>query len=333
MGKFGIILLVILINVIFVTNFALAYEKEINAISATMAEKIAASGKKTIAVVDFTDLEGNVTKLGRFLAEEFSVSLADAGKGFEVVDRTHLKSIIKEHKLSSTGIIDSSTARKLGKIIGVESLITGTITPFGDTIRIAVKILDTTTAKIIGASRVNLAKIGALVDLDSEITTPDRVPMAPKPVSTPTGKTTHSVTIKGTKFDLKSCERQGKSLIFKFSVTSLDKDKEVAIHVYTKSAAKAIKTKTRFFDIKSIEYDAKQIKLANKISQKSIYSTFARNLMLKDLPGDAEILFEGVPPEVSVVAMLEVSCGWKPLKEAITFQLKNIPVTPKKETK
>lgn len=147
------------------SNITMAYEKEIKSISTVMAENIANSGKKMIAVVDFTDLQGNVTELGRFLAEEFSVALAGSGKGFEVVDRTHLKSIITEHKLSSTGIIDPQTARKLGQIAGVEALITGTITPFGDSVRISVKILDTATAKIIGASTGDVAKTKAIEEL------------------------------------------------------------------------------------------------------------------------------------------------------------------------
>ncbi len=150
---------------LFYSKHIMAYEQEINSLSTAMAEKIAAAGKKTIAVVDFTDLQGNVTELGRFLAEEFSVALASTSKGFEVVDRTHLKSILIEHKLSSTGIIDPQTARKLGQIIGVDALITGTITPFGDSIRISVKVLDTTTAKVVSASTGNIAKTKAIEEL------------------------------------------------------------------------------------------------------------------------------------------------------------------------
>ena len=74
------------------------------------------------------------------------------------MDRIHLKSIIREHKLSATGMIDPKTARKLGKIAGVQALITSTVTPFGDNVRVTVKILDTETAKIIGASTANIAK-------------------------------------------------------------------------------------------------------------------------------------------------------------------------------
>ncbi|MBC8427127.1 MAG: hypothetical protein H8E00_00565 [Deltaproteobacteria bacterium] len=145
--------------------FSFAYEEEIKDISANMARDIADAGKKTIAVADFTDLQGNVTELGRFLAEEFSVALAGAGTRFEVVDRIHLKSIIREHNLSATGMIDPKTARKLGKIAGVQALITGTVTPFGDNVRVTVKILDTETAKIIGASTANIAKTKAIEEL------------------------------------------------------------------------------------------------------------------------------------------------------------------------
>jgi TolB-like protein len=147
------------------SNLSMAYEKEIRSISSILAENIAKGGKKMIAVVDFTDLQGNVTELGRFLAEEFSVAFAGAGRGFEVVDRTHLKSILAEHKLSTTGIIDPQTARKLGQVAGVDALITGTITPFGDSIRLSIKILDTATAKVIGASSGDIAKTKAIEEL------------------------------------------------------------------------------------------------------------------------------------------------------------------------
>lgn len=142
-----------------------AFEKEIKAMAFVLSENILKAGRKTIAVVDFNDLQGNVTELGRFFAEEFSVALASAGKDFEVVDRTNLKTILIEHKLSTTGIIDPQTARKLGQIAGVDALITGTITPFGDTVRVTVKILDTNTARVIGATSGDIAKTKAIDEL------------------------------------------------------------------------------------------------------------------------------------------------------------------------
>lgn len=144
---------------------ALAYEQEVKQLSAQMAEAITKSGKKTVAVVDFTDLEGNVTELGRFLAEEFSVALYEDAKDFDVIDRTNLKILLQEHKLASTGIIDPQTARRLGEIAGVQALITGNITPFGDSVRLSVKILDTSTAKVLGGFTGEIPRTKAIDEL------------------------------------------------------------------------------------------------------------------------------------------------------------------------
>lgn len=149
-------------------NFSLAYEREIKSLADTLARDIAGADKKIIAVVDFTDLQGNVTELGRFLAEELSVALAVSDQGFEVVDRSHLKVLLQEHKLALTGLIDPSTARKLGEIAGADALVTGTITPLGNTVRLAVKLLDTGTAKIAAASTTNIDKTKEIAELLSK---------------------------------------------------------------------------------------------------------------------------------------------------------------------
>ena len=132
---------------------------------ASLADRIAKVGKKRIAVVDFTDLQGNVTELGRFLAEELSIALVGTGKGFEIIDRVHLRSILAEHKLALTGVIDPKTARELGRIAGVGAIVTGSITPFGDNIRVSFKVLDTETAMIIAASSGNIARTAAINEL------------------------------------------------------------------------------------------------------------------------------------------------------------------------
>ena len=166
--RFAVVLLVLSVLCIYslgTASTSLAYQQEINKLSAFMAEKISKANKSKIAVVDFTDLQGNVTELGRFHAEILSVALAGRNQGFTVVDRTHLKSIIAEHKLSASGLIDPGTARKLEKIAGVDALITGTITPFGETVNISAKVLDTESAVIIGATIGNIPKTGDIEDL------------------------------------------------------------------------------------------------------------------------------------------------------------------------
>jgi len=157
--------LLLVVSFVISSNSSLAYEKEVERISNIMIDKISDSGKRLIAVVDFNDLPGNITELGRFLAEEFSAALSNNKRGFEVIERTHLKNIIKEHKLSLSGIIDLKTAQKIGEISGIEALVTGTITSFGESVRLSVKLLDTRTAKIINSARGSIPKTSAIGDL------------------------------------------------------------------------------------------------------------------------------------------------------------------------
>jgi TolB-like protein len=147
------------------TSSLYAYEREIETLASTLATSISNRGKKVIAVVDFTDLQGNTNELGRFVAEELSGDLIIAAKGFDVVDRNHLKSIMAENKLSMSGLADPTTIKKLGKIAGADALVTGSLTPFGDSIRISCKAIDTSTAKVIGVAKGDIAKTDAIATL------------------------------------------------------------------------------------------------------------------------------------------------------------------------
>jgi TolB-like protein len=158
-----IIVLLVLATALVAPSFCTG--QDVKDLSPQLSSAITKSGRKTVAVVDFTDLQGCVTEFGRFLAEEFSVALATGSGGFEVIDRTNLKTLLQEHKLASTGIIDPQTARKVGEIAGVQALVTGTVTPFGDSVRLSVKVLDAETAKIIGGVAGDMPRNKAIDEL------------------------------------------------------------------------------------------------------------------------------------------------------------------------
>ncbi len=144
-------------------NAQTTYEKQIETITLELSKKIADAQKKRIAVADFTDLDGNVTKLGRFIAEELNTFLPEAGKGFEVIDRSQISKLMKENELLKDGFTDPKAAAQLGKLVGIEALIYGTIIKFGNEEKINIKVLDLQTAVII---RTISAKIDNIVELD-----------------------------------------------------------------------------------------------------------------------------------------------------------------------
>src|SRR5688572_26299538 len=70
-------------------------DQRVSELSHQIAGKMSAKQKTTVAVVEFTDLQGNVTDLGRFLAEELITRLGDLEK-FKVIERQLLTKIITE---------------------------------------------------------------------------------------------------------------------------------------------------------------------------------------------------------------------------------------------
>lgn len=137
---------------------------EIKVLATDIALKMQSAGKTTVAVVDFTDLRGEVRELGRFIAEELSGELTNAG-GVEVVDRNHLKKILREQQFSTSGLADPATIQKLGRLTGARAIVTGTFTPLDNTIRVSCKVISSETGRVITAGKVDMAKTDAIEDL------------------------------------------------------------------------------------------------------------------------------------------------------------------------
>lgn len=271
------------------------FEKETDQLSNKIAEKIASAGKKKIAVVDFTDLDGTVTELGRFLAEEFSTALAGTGKGFTVVDRIHLKTLLKEHKLSSTGLIDQNTVRQLGKIAGVDVLVTGSLTPLGDSVRINVKVLDIETAAVIDAQRGNIAMTDAIKSLMEKGIS---LPAKQHPGITPRRTVTESiqkVEEQGFVFEILKCRLTGKTLNFSLLITNKEKDRFLSI-----SAEDTI-----LFDDYGNEYRGKKVILGVKTGKWSV-----QNEVFSDVPIKSFLTFEDISPQSTIVSALVLRCQY-----------------------
>jgi curli biogenesis system outer membrane secretion channel CsgG len=128
-------------------------DTEISNMTEKLATQITEHGKTKIAVIDFTDLDGKPVEMGKYIAEQMNIDFVLTNRSFSVLDRANLKSILDEHKLTSTGLVDPDTAKKLGQFAGVDALIMGTVITKGQNINITAKIVTTDTAEIIGAAR------------------------------------------------------------------------------------------------------------------------------------------------------------------------------------
>jgi hypothetical protein len=150
-------------------------DTELSKLADNLAGQIKDQGKKKVTVLDFTDLQGGSSELGKYIAEQLTVDLVMDKKDFSVLDRANLKSILAEHKLTATGLIDPDTAKKLGQFAGVDAIILGTITPKDQNIALTTKIITTDTAEIIGAAKATFKADSTVQQLQSTATTGNNV--------------------------------------------------------------------------------------------------------------------------------------------------------------
>ena len=123
--------------------------------------------KKTkIAVLDFTlQGEGFETEdMGAIVAEWFITAFVKAGR-FDVVERGMINKIVEEQKLAMSGILDDTTATQIGKLLGVQTIISGSVLKLQNILEINARIIDVETASIKAAENVKSTAAVRLQDL------------------------------------------------------------------------------------------------------------------------------------------------------------------------
>lgn len=101
---------------------------------ALLPQAAMAGPKRRIAILPFEygAVSGSLGgyDLGKGVASLLITKLVNDGT-YSIIDRQHLDAILKEQNFSVSDRADASTANKIGKMLGVDAVVYGTITAFG----------------------------------------------------------------------------------------------------------------------------------------------------------------------------------------------------------
>lgn len=195
-----------------------------------------------VAVVDFPDLQGVTSELGRFIASRLTTRLAQ-GQGFFVIERQRLGQVLTELRFSMSDLVDPTKAKQLGKMVGVEALVVGAIADLGNQIDVDARIIEIDSTRMIFGTSVTIAKDPSVVAMlergrqePSAATLPGSPPPTPgvgSPVSgSGTGK---AVVIDGMRFEPRDCRRlaspqpHGKIFCVVAIMNTGDKDRKLLV--------------------------------------------------------------------------------------------------------
>ena len=87
--------------------------------------------KKRIAVVNFEDKARYGNNIGQGIADMLVTKLVESNQ-YLVVERNELDAILKEQGLGQSGLVTQQSAAKVGQLLGVEMIVTGSVSEFGE---------------------------------------------------------------------------------------------------------------------------------------------------------------------------------------------------------
>lgn len=103
----------------------------------------------SVAVLSVSSQDRN---MATFVIDELEFQLVNS-RQFKVVDRITLDAIRAEQNFQLSGDVDDNSAVSIGKMLGANIVITGSISGTGTTQRLTIKALDVQTAQIVAMAR------------------------------------------------------------------------------------------------------------------------------------------------------------------------------------
>jgi WD40 repeat protein/TolB-like protein len=125
--------------------------------------------KIKIAVLDFQQNgRFDTPDVGKMVAEWFTTALVETGR-FDIIERRLLQQIVDEQKIGASGIVEPGSASKLGRVLGVKTVVTGTVQSFDGRLEINARVINVETGSIISAEKVKSDSATNLTELVKQI--------------------------------------------------------------------------------------------------------------------------------------------------------------------
>jgi len=99
------------------------------------------------ANVAILNMESSDVSAAKYAVDELEFKLVNSKK-FRIVDRRRIDQILNEQKFQLSGDVDDNSAVSIGKILGANIVITGSISGSGNSQRLFLRVLDVQTAQI-----------------------------------------------------------------------------------------------------------------------------------------------------------------------------------------
>ena len=134
------------------------YGQSLEKLAQQLEKGLQAKSNAKLAILNFPYHNGKLSNGSSIVQERLTTFIVGGGK-IEVIERNLLKKVLEEMKLESTGLIDEKTTQKIGKVLGVGAIVTGTLNDLtAGQVEINARVIQTETGKILTAGQAIVDK-------------------------------------------------------------------------------------------------------------------------------------------------------------------------------
>ena len=184
-------------------------------------------------------------------------------KGMTVVEREKMEQVLNELGKSFSGIIDSSTAAEIGKMLGVEAIVVGTVADMGNSVDLRTRLVDVEKGTAITAAQIDVVKDPTITKI---LSNGKRKAIYGKAISKSTigGEAVigelPKVTVKNLTIEMTGCTRYKDGVNCALLITNNDQDRNLSVYYRGKGCNDH---PCRLFDNHGNTYRADTVQMAN----------------------------------------------------------------------
>lgn len=136
---------------------ALTLDQAIEQLGSQITRSLQSQRYLRLAVTDLPDLDDRGTMLGRYIAERLTTALSGQ-PGFAVMERRRVSQVLTELNFGAFDLVQPENARRFGRMLGVDAIVTGTLSALPDRADVDVRVVDIETSNILTAARATVLK-------------------------------------------------------------------------------------------------------------------------------------------------------------------------------
>lgn len=276
-------------------------DQAVEELASEIVESLQAEGKSKIAVIELTDLSGQVTPLGRLVAEELISQLFTRGaESFTLVERGKLEEVLGEQRLGVQGLLERENVETFGRVLGVEAILTGTIGVLDERVRINARLIAVPSAELFATASTYMSRMGlpetyfeGEADFQKETEETSAPGAAPSPA--PAGPVA-TRDFQGITYELLGCSQAMRLITCELVLTNNGADRDYAINLTNHGS------KTHLFDQRGHQFFVSRIRLADIEEDLGDLEKY----LITEIPTQMTLFFEGVPSSIEFIKILHL---------------------------